>query len=183
MKIPLFCGAGGRPWRKYSVFFWLGARRRFPSTETHAYNSASFGGDVMPNKTILMAGALVLAFAGGVYAQQMSAPVQPTPVKRTLIGKVEVPDSKYEVVTAMVEIAPGFKAGRHLHPGIVLGQVLDGEFMLAIDGQPEKVFTAGQTAQVPMRAIHNEGAVGSKPAKLVAIYVVEKDQPLVQPVK
>ena len=28
-------------------------------------------------------------------------------------------------------------------------------------------------------AIHNEGAVGTKPAKLIAIYMVEKGQPLV----
>jgi hypothetical protein len=34
-----------------------------------------------------------------------------------------------------------------------------------------------------MKAIHNEGAVGSGPAKLVATYVVEKGQPMVQPVK
>jgi quercetin dioxygenase-like cupin family protein len=60
---------------------------------------------------------------------------------------------------------------------------LEGEFMIHLDGQPEKVFRAGQSLEVPNRAIHNEGAVGSKPAKLIAVYVVEKGQPLVQPAK
>jgi hypothetical protein len=55
--------------------------------------------------------------------------------------------------------------------------------MLALDGQPEKTYTAGQSLEVPLMAIHNEGAVGTKPAKLIAIYMVEKGQPLVQPVK
>src|SRR3712207_8920035 len=53
-------------------------------------------------------------------------------------------------------------------------QVLEGEFMLAIDGQPEKTFTAGQSLEVPNGAIHNEGAVGTRPAKLIAVYIVEK---------
>src|SRR4051812_16338811 len=129
---------------------------------------------------VLLAG---IALSGAVHAQQQASPVQPSPVKRNLIGKVEVPGTNYEVVTAIVEIAPGFKAGRHFHPGIVQAQVTEGEFWLAIDGQPEKTFTAGQNLELPMKAIHNEGATGSTPAKLVAVYVVEKGQPLVQPVK
>jgi hypothetical protein len=36
---------------------------------------------------------------------------------------------------------------------------------------------------VPNRAVHNEGAVGDKPAKLIAVYMVDKNEPLVTPVK
>jgi quercetin dioxygenase-like cupin family protein len=133
----------------------------------------------MLRTTLLSAALAVLVLAGHAYAQ--TAPVQPPPVKRTLIGKIEVPGSNYEVVTALVEIVPGFKAGRHSHPGTVQAQVLEGEFMLALDGQPEKTFKAGQSLEVPNAAIHNEGAVGSAPTKLIAVYVVEKGKPLVQP--
>jgi quercetin dioxygenase-like cupin family protein len=94
-----------------------------------------------------------------------------------------VPGANYEVITAVVEIAPGFKAGRHQHPGEVFYQVTDGEFWIAIDGQPEKIVKAGEQSVVPSKAIHNEGAAGSTAAKLIATYVVEKGQPLVQPVK
>jgi quercetin dioxygenase-like cupin family protein len=133
-------------------------------------------------KKLVLISIAALAIGTAALAQQ-NPPVSPSPVKRTPIGKTEVPGSNYEVITALVEIAPGFKAGRHLHPGTVQAQVLDGEFMIAFDGQPEKVFTAGQSLEVPHRAIHNEGAVGSKPAKLIAVYIVEKGQPLVQPQK
>jgi quercetin dioxygenase-like cupin family protein len=109
--------------------------------------------------------------------------VQPAPVKRTVIGKTEVPGSNYEVITALVELAPGFRAGRHTHPGTVHAQVIEGEFMLVFDGQPEKTFKAGQSLEVPNTAIHNEGAVGSVPAKLIAVYIVEKGKPLVAPVQ
>ena len=130
--------------------------------------------------TLLGAALAALVLAVPADAQ---APVQPPPVKRTPIGKIDVPGANYEVITAMVELQPGFKAGRHSHPGTVQAQVLDGEFMIQIDGQPEKIFKAGQSLEVPNGAIHNEGAVGAKPAKLIAVYVVEKGKPLVQPAK
>jgi quercetin dioxygenase-like cupin family protein len=136
----------------------------------------------MFKKTILFAAPLALLLAGATYAQQpMPSPVSPSPFKRTPIGKTEVPGSTYEVVTAMVEIQPGFKAGRHLHPGTVQAQILEGEFWLVLDGQAEKTFTAGQSLELPNRAIHNEGAVGATPMKAIVVYIVEKGQPLVQP--
>jgi quercetin dioxygenase-like cupin family protein len=127
--------------------------------------------------------AVLAAIAIAVPAAAQQAPVAPSPVKRTPIGKVDVPGSNYEVITAMVEIQPGFKAGRHTHPGTVQAQVLEGEFMIQFDNQPEKTFKAGQSLEVPNAAIHNEGAVGSAPVKLIAVYVVEKGKPLVSPVK
>jgi quercetin dioxygenase-like cupin family protein len=135
----------------------------------------------MLNRSSLIALAVGAALAVPVFAQQ--APVSPAPVQRTPIGKTEVPGSNYEVITAMVTLQPGFKAGRHNHPGVVQAQVLEGEFMIQFDGEPEKIFKAGQSLEVPAGKIHNEGAVGSVPAKLIAVYVVEKGKPLVNPIK
>ncbi len=134
----------------------------------------------MFKKSLVAAGLVAFALGGAVYAQ--NPPVSPSPVKRTIVGKAEVPGSNYETITAIVEIAPNFKAGRHLHPGIVYGQVLEGEFWMAIDGQPEKTLKVGEGIDLPMKAVHNEGA-GPAGVKLVATYVVEKGQPLVQPIK
>jgi quercetin dioxygenase-like cupin family protein len=131
---------------------------------------------------ITIAATAALAIGSAALAQQ-NPPVSPSPVKRTIVGKAEVPGSNYEAITAIVEIAPGFKAGRHFHPGVVYGQVLEGEFWLAVDGQPEKTIKAGEPINLAMKAVHNEGAVGSTPLKLVATYVVEKGEPLVIPVK
>ena len=124
---------------------------------------------------------VLLALTGAALAQQAPSPVQPSPVKRTVLGKVEVPGANYDVITAMVEIQPGFKAGRHSHPGTVQAQVLDGEFWFVLDGQPEKVAKAGEWLEIRNSAIHNEGAQGSVPAKLIAIYTVERGKPLVSP--
>ncbi len=131
-------------------------------------------------KTILVAAALALV---APQANAQSAPVSPSPVKRTVISRIDVPNSTYEVITAILEIAPGFKAGKHIHPGIVSGYVTEGQFWLAIEGQPEKILNPGDGAPVPDRAVHNEGAVGDKPLKAIVTYVVQKGQPLVTPVK
>jgi quercetin dioxygenase-like cupin family protein len=132
--------------------------------------------------------AVMLAFTGATLAltaplaaQQAPSPVQPSPVKRTVLGKVEVPGANYDVITALVEIQPGFKAGRHSHPGTVQAQVLEGEFWFVLDGQPEKVAKPGEWLEIRNSAIHNEGAQGAGPAKLIAIYTVERGKPLVSP--
>ena len=134
-------------------------------------------------KSMLVAAVAVFAIGGTAIAQLEKAPVSPSPIKRNIVGKLEVPNSNYDVITAIVEIAPGFKAARHFHPGLVQSEVLDGQFWLAMDGQPEKVYNVGEKFDFPMKAIHNEGEVGDKWAKLIVTYVVERGQPLVQPVK
>jgi quercetin dioxygenase-like cupin family protein len=107
-------------------------------------------------------------------------PVQPSTVKRTILQKADVPGTNLEVIFANLEIAPGFKAGRHSHPGVVMAQVLEGEFWLQIDGQPETIMRAGESRTLPDRAIHNEGTI-DKPARLSVIYIVEKGKPLAAP--
>jgi quercetin dioxygenase-like cupin family protein len=132
-------------------------------------------------KTIATIAFLALfSSASPLSAQQ--APLQPSPVKRTILQKADVPGTNLEMIYATVEIAPGFKAGRHTHPGLVMAQVTDGEFWFAPDGQPETIFKAGEAFTVPDRAIHNEGAT-DKGVKFNVVYVVEKGQPLVSPVK
>src|SRR5471030_245824 len=123
----------------------------------------------MFKKTLFVATLAAFALAGSAIAQ--NPPVSPSPVKRTVVSKIAVPGTNYEVITATLEIAPGFKAGRHFHPGIVTGYILEGEFWLALDGQPEVTLTAGQSREIPNKAIHNEGNPGTVPMKAIVSYV------------
>jgi quercetin dioxygenase-like cupin family protein len=132
-------------------------------------------------KPIVVCAALVtFGMVATLNAQVQPAPVQSSPIKRTILQKMDVPGTNLELIYATVEIAPGFKAGRHLHPGIVMAQVVEGEFWIHFDGQPEKIVRAGESITVPDRAIHNEGAL-DKAAKLTAVYVLEKGKPLASP--
>lgn len=128
----------------------------------------------------LLVGSVTIALLGGLALAQQ-APLQPSPVKRTLLGKVDVPGSNYEVVFGITELAAGFKSGRHSHPGLVMAYVAEGEFWYHVDGQPEKIYKVGESLQLPDSAVHNEGAAGSNPVKVMAVFVVEKGKPMVQP--
>ena len=130
-------------------------------------------------KRIVLCTALVsFGMVLSLNAQPQPSPVQPAPVKRTILQRSDVPGSNLEIIYAAVEIAAGFKAGRHNHPGVTMGQVLEGDFWLHLDGQPEQVLHPGESLTIPDRAIHNEGA-NEKPVKLIVVYVVEKGKPLV----
>ena len=133
-------------------------------------------------KTLVIAVLTMLALGGAAQAQQ-NPPVSPSPVKRTILSKIDVPGTNYEAITATLEVAPGFKAGRHFHPGVVIGHVTEGEFWIAIDGQPEIILKPGEAKEIPNKAIHNEGNPGPVPMKAIVTYVVEKGQPMVTPVK
>jgi quercetin dioxygenase-like cupin family protein len=143
----------------------------------------SIVGETMFTRIAVCAAFIVFATVPSAHAQQQPSSVQPAPVKRTILQRTDVPGTNLEVILASVEIAPGFKAGRHTHPGVVIGQVVEGDFWLQLDGQPEQVLHAGESATLPDRAIHNEGATAEKPVKLNVVYVVEKGQPLVSPVR
>jgi quercetin dioxygenase-like cupin family protein len=129
----------------------------------------------------LTAAIVTLGIVGSLDAQQTTPPPAPA-IKRTPLQKVEVPGSNYEVVFGMADLVADVRAGRHFHPGVVLAYVMDGEFLLMLDGEPQKTYKAGDSFQIPVRAVHNEGT-GGRTAKLMAVYVVEKGKPLVQPVQ
>jgi len=131
-------------------------------------------------KLFIAASSVTVLLLGGLaFGQQ--APLQPSPVKRTPLGKVEVPGSNYEVVFGITELAAGFKSGRHSHPGPLIAYVVEGEFWYHVDGQPEKIYKVGESLQLPDGAVHNEGAAGGVPVKVMAVFVVEKGKPLVKP--
>jgi quercetin dioxygenase-like cupin family protein len=63
-----------------------------------------------------------------------------------------------------------------------MAQVVEGEFWIHFDGEPEKILRAGESLTVPDRAIHNEGTL-DKAVRLTAVYVLEKGKPLASPAK
>lgn len=135
-------------------------------------------------KLITMIAALVTMVMTDLASAQQPAGTATTPpmapIKRTILQKADVPGTNLEIIYATVEISAGFKAGRHNHPGVVMAQIIDGDFWLQLDGQPEQVLRVGESLTIPDRAVHNEGAP-DKPVKLNAIYVVEKGKPLASP--
>jgi quercetin dioxygenase-like cupin family protein len=123
-------------------------------------------------KKTLLALSIVLACTGAV-AQQGG-------IKRTPLQKAEFPDG-YLTVTGIAEVPPGGSAGRHTHPGIEIGYVLDGEAELIVEGQPDRHVKAGDSWEIAPGVPHDAKVSGDKPFKLLAVYVVDKSRPLATP--
>ncbi|MFH6782969.1 MULTISPECIES: cupin domain-containing protein [Methylobacterium] len=120
----------------------------------------------------------------GFLATEAGAQTPPaaTPgVKRKILGQTEGPAPGYVTITAEVEIEPGVLVGRHTHPGIESGYIVEGEIELPIEGQPTRVLKAGDGFQVPPGVPHAGSKSGTKPVRLVSTYIVEKGKPLASP--
>ena len=110
--------------------------------------------------------------AGVAIAQQSG-------IKRTPLQKLDFP-AGYNTVTAIAEVPAGGAAGRHTHPGVETGYVLEGELELVIDGKPPMKIKAGESYQIPEGAVHDAKA-GDKPFKVLGVYVVKAGEPLAKP--
>jgi quercetin dioxygenase-like cupin family protein len=121
--------------------------------------------------------ATVTAAEPPIGASENQAPA----VKRTVLRRVDVPNSNYEVVLVMVEVPADTAVGRHTHPGTVVGYVIEGEYTMLIDGRPPQALKPGESLDVPSGVVHDE-RTGDTPAKLLAVFTVEKGKPLATPV-
>jgi quercetin dioxygenase-like cupin family protein len=136
----------------------------------------------MLRKSLVAAVLVSFALAAPAAAQQAGSPVQPAPIKRIPLQKFDVPNSNFETVIGIAEVAPNVTIGRHTHPGPESGYVLSGEMVLMVEGQPDKTLKAGESYQVPSGAIH-DARTGASGARVIATYVVEKGKPLASPAK
>ncbi|HEY7230116.1 MAG TPA: cupin domain-containing protein [Pseudolabrys sp.] len=127
--------------------------------------------------TVAFVSALILAGATGFAAAQ-----QAPPIKRIPLQKYDVPGTSLETVVGIAEIAPNVLIGRHTHPGPESGYLLEGEFVLMIEGQPPKPLKAGDSYQIPASTIHDAKS-GASGAKVLAVYIVRKGEPLATPAK
>lgn len=104
----------------------------------------------MINKIVLGLGVASFALVGAAFAQQGG-------IKRTPLQKTEFPDG-YVTVTGIAEIPGGGSAGRHTHPGIETGYVLEGETDLLVDGKEPLHLKAGILYDPRWRRSRRQGA-------------------------
>lgn len=125
----------------------------------------------MFKRTAIVLAVIAVAGTGIAFAQG---------IKRTPLQKIDFPDN-YTTYTAIAEISPGGAAGRHTHPGIETGYVMEGEADLVIDGKEPQRIKAGESYSIPAGVVHDAKVHGDKSLKIIGIYVVERGKPLATP--
>jgi quercetin dioxygenase-like cupin family protein len=77
-----------------------------------------------------------------------------------------------------LDFQPVQLTGRHFHPMPVIGYVLEGEFTVKAEGQPEQHFSAGQSILEPANVTIErfDNASATAPAVLIAHYLAGPGQ-------
>lgn len=132
-------------------------------------------------RIVIVMGLLACGAAIGAGVDRLALAQQPG-IKRTILLRTDEPGAPtYEVVMGIAEIAPGAMAGKHRHPGIEIGYVLDGSVTLEHEGEAAKALKAGDSFKNDP-GTHNAKNTGTTPVKILAVYLVEKGKPLAEPV-
>jgi quercetin dioxygenase-like cupin family protein len=119
----------------------------------------------------ILAAVLAAAIAGAVHGE--------TPVKRTPLSANVLAPAKTVANASVtrIDFAPGQPTGRHLHPVPVIAYVLEGEFIVQIEGQPAHLYKAGETVFEPANTVieRYDNASLTKSAVLIANYLAGPD--------
>jgi quercetin dioxygenase-like cupin family protein len=137
---------------------------------------------VLASRAVLLTLAtLASGIAIGMTVDRAAFAQQPG-ITRTVLLRADDPASpKYEAVMAIAEIAPGAMSGRHRHPGIEVAYVLDGSLIIEHEGEAPVTLHAGDAIK-NMAVVHNARNPGTKPVKILAVYIVEKGKPMAESV-
>ena len=90
---------------------------------------------------------------------------------------VKLDGEHLKVTLVEVNYEPGGASMPHSHPCPVIGYVVEGEIRSQVKGGPEKIYKAGESFYEPANGVHQVSANASatKPAKLVAYFVCDRD--------
>jgi quercetin dioxygenase-like cupin family protein len=118
--------------------------------------------------------SLMVAFTAVSFAES-TAPLQRTPIA---VYDISPPKEVTSTSIVRLDFKPGQPTGRHMHPVPVVGYMLEGEFIVKLENEPEKHYSAGQSIYEPANKIieRYDNASDSKPAVVIASYLVGQGQ-------
>ena len=120
-----------------------------------------------------------------VYAQQASNSKQNGGGGRTTLRQaLPAPFTGMDAAFTQLTIRPGAPPSRpHMHSGFVLGYVIEGDYLFAINGETPRVVHAGEIFYEPPGATHTTSA-SAKPdqtVRLLAIVIGPQDDAVTLP--
>lgn len=134
----------------------------------------------MFTRRLFAACGICAAMGLAVTAGEAQPPPAAGGIKRTVLGRQDAPDGRYEIVQMIVEVDAGVEVPRHTHPGTESLTVLSGRADLYVEGQADKALAPGAMYMIPPATPHGVRGAAT-PLKLAVTYVVEKGKPIASP--
>src|SRR5262245_14760121 len=133
----------------------------------------------MVTRRVLLGSAATLLLGEVLSAQRSGG-------ARAPVFQHDLPDlalKNWSLTAVEVSYGPGESSPPHRHPGLTIAYVLDGEVRSKVGDDPEQTYKAGQMWIETPNQLHAVSGNASKtqPAKLLAILMAEKGQPLTRP--
>ena len=97
---------------------------------------------------------------------------------RTSLQRYDLSVPGREMIQSRVDVEPDSPPIRHIHPGEEIIYVLEDSLEYQIDGQPAKVYNAGEALTVPARVIPVVRNADTSTGTALATDIVEKGKPL-----
>ncbi|BBZ71386.1 cupin domain-containing protein [Mycobacterium paraseoulense] len=125
---------------------------------------------------------VAVLLAPAAYAEPAPGNSDQSPNVRTVFNQpTNVPGKSLEAVT--VSYPPGARSGAHHHAksAFIMAYVISGEIRSQVEGEPARVYDAGETWSEVPGAHHtiSENASGTEPAELLAVFLIDTgDGPL-----
>lgn len=128
--------------------------------------------------------SLSLAALLGLSLPGFAAPAASATTVTPLIAKALANAEGRELTMLEVRYAPGAVDPVHRHDAQVMVYVLEGEIVMQVEGGPETRLRAGQTFYESPTDIHVVGrnASSTQPARFLAVFVKNRDAPVLTPV-
>jgi quercetin dioxygenase-like cupin family protein len=133
---------------------------------------------------ILACAGLVIAISATSLGVSLAQNAAPSP-KIKFVLKNEVVSSVPSKEAYMIDIdwRVGSTTGRHIHPGDEYAEIIEGELQLNVEGQPPKTVKVGESYHNLAGVVHETKNVSGKPARSIAVLIIDKGKPLSEPVK
>jgi quercetin dioxygenase-like cupin family protein len=135
---------------------------------------------------------LAAGFPGGLAEHAMAQPAEPVTVgpvgfstttllqtSTTVVGQpIHFPQGDNQFTAVLGEIAPGGRAGRHMHPVPLMVYMLEGELSIEMEGHEGHVVTAGEAFTEVVNTWHNGRNLGSTPARFLIVFAGQEGTPI-----
>ena len=95
---------------------------------------------------------------------------------------IQFPLFRNEFTVVTIDIAPGGRIGRHMHPVPLIVYVIQGDLTVEEDGRPARTYKAGDAFAEVVGLWHDGLNRGSIPVRVVVVFAGEQGKPvLVRP--